>query len=68
MLFVTMNETRIENIRRELHDLPEELSAYYRFTTFAAAMEDFLGAIWQSRSFTDEAVYPLVREESAVSG
>ena len=63
MLFVTLNETRIENIRRELQDLPEELSAYYRFATFEAAMQDFLGAIWKSRLLTDLSVYPLVQEE-----
>ena len=63
MLFVTLQEARIENIRRELADLPDELARYYRLTTFDAAMEDFLGAIWQSRSFTDDAFYPLVREE-----
>jgi hypothetical protein len=63
MLFVTLHEARIENIRRELHDLPEELSAYYRFTTFEAAMGDFLGAIWKSRALSDLSVYSLVREE-----
>jgi Replication-relaxation len=68
LLFVTLNETRIENIRRELQDLPEELSAYYRFTTFDAAMEDVLGAIWQSRQLSDTTRYPLVREEVAMSG
>jgi hypothetical protein len=67
MLFVTLHETRITNIRRELQDLPEELSAYYRFTTFEEAMGDFLGAIWQSRSFSDTTRYPLVREEAAGS-
>jgi hypothetical protein len=67
LLFVTMNETRIENIRRELQDLSADFSAYYRFTTFDAAMGDFLGAIWQSRSLSDTARYPLVREESADS-
>jgi hypothetical protein len=67
MLFVTLNEARIENIRREVADLPDELAKYYRLTTFNAAMGDFLGAIWQSRSFTDATIYPLVREESAVS-
>ena len=62
MLFVTLQEARIENIRRELADLPDELAKYYRLTTFAAAMEDFLGAIWKSRSLTDLSVYSLVRE------
>ena len=63
MLFVTLQEARIENIRRELADLPDELSRYYRLTIFDKAMEDFLGAIWQSRSSQDKAFYPLVREE-----
>jgi hypothetical protein len=62
MLFVTLQEARIENIRRELNDLPPELAVYYRLTTFDEAMEDFLGAIWTSRSLTDVSVYPLVRE------
>ena len=60
---MTLTEARINNIRRELADLPDELSRYYRLTTFDAAMEDFLGAIWQSRSHGDKAFYPLVREE-----
>jgi hypothetical protein len=63
MLFVTLNETRIENIRRELSGLPEELSAYYRLTTFESAMRDFLGAIWKSRALSDVSFYSLVREE-----
>jgi Replication-relaxation len=68
LLFVTLQETRIENIRGELQDLPEDLSAYYRLTTFNEAMGDFLSAIWKSRSLMDTTVYPLVREESVVSG
>jgi hypothetical protein len=64
MLFVTLNEQRIENIRRELGNLPQELAAYYRFTTFDAAMGDFLGAIWKSRLMTDATLYPLVRGEA----
>jgi Replication-relaxation len=62
MLFVTLTETRSENVRGELQDLEESLSDYYRFTTFEKAMGDFLGAIWKSRSITDVSVYPLVRE------
>jgi len=62
MLFVTLNDTRIENIRQELHSLSEDLSAFYRFTTFDVAIGDILGAIWKSRSLTDTSVYPLVRE------
>jgi protein involved in plasmid replication-relaxation len=62
MLFVTIQEARIENIRRELSDLPQDLSRYYRLTTFTRAMEDFLGAIWQSRHAFDLTAYSLVRE------
>jgi hypothetical protein len=51
-----------------MHDLAEGFADYYRFTTFDAAMGDFLGAIWKSRSLSDTTTYPLVREESAVSG
>jgi Replication-relaxation len=63
MLFVTLQQARIENIRRELNDLPQQLAGYYRLTTFEAAMGDFLGAIWQSRLLSDTTRYPLVREE-----
>jgi hypothetical protein len=62
MLFVTLNETRIENVRIEMQDLEESLSDYYRLTTYDAAMGDFLGAIWKSRALSDVSVYPLVRE------
>jgi hypothetical protein len=53
LLFVTLNETRVENVRRETHDLPEKLAGYYRFTTYEQAMGDFLGPIWQSRLLSD---------------
>jgi hypothetical protein len=68
LLFVTLQETRVENTRRELQDLPQDLSVYYRLTTFNEAMGDFLSAIWKSRLLSDTTIYPLVREESAVSG
>jgi hypothetical protein len=64
LLFVTQSDQRIEHIRRELTDLPQELAAYYRFTTFAAAMGDFFSAIWKSRLLSDTTVYPLVRDEA----
>jgi hypothetical protein len=67
MLFVTLQEARIENIRRELLDLPKQLAAYYRLSTFDAAMGDLLGVIWQSRILSDTTSYPLVREESTVN-
>ena len=67
MLFVTPQDTRIENIRREFSDLPADLGAFYRFTTFGQALGDFLGAIWHSRLLSDTTRYPLVREESPVA-
>jgi hypothetical protein len=68
LLFVTLGGQRIENIRREMHTLPAEFSAYYRFTTYELAMSDFLGAIWKSRLLSDMTVYPLVREEASETG
>lgn len=62
LLFVTLGEQRVENVRREMQDLSATLSDYYRFTTFDQAMGDFLGAIWKSRSVSDTKSYPLVRE------
>jgi hypothetical protein len=68
LLFVTLGEQRVENVRREMQDLSTALADYYRFTTFEQAVGDFLGTIWKSRSVSDTKCYPLVREESAVSG
>jgi len=62
LCFVTLGEQRIEHIRRELGNLPQELAAYYRFTTFDAAMQDFFSAIWKTRILSDATLYPLVRD------
>ena len=62
LLFVTLGKERVDNVRSEMQDLQVSLSDYYRFTTFDEAMGDFLGAIWKSRSLTDNSVYPLVRD------
>jgi Replication-relaxation len=61
LLFVTLGDQRIENIRREMGNLPADLAGYYRFTTYEKAMGDFLGTIWHSRLLTDTNVYSLVR-------
>jgi hypothetical protein len=61
LLFVTLTEQRVENIRRELQNLPADLADYYRLTTFERAMGDFLGTIWKSRSLSDTKTYSLVR-------
>ena len=68
LLFVTLGKERVEHVRSKMQDLQESLSDYYRFTTFDAAMGDFLGAIWQSRLLSDTTRYSLVREEVAMSG
>jgi hypothetical protein len=62
LLFVTLSQERIDNIRAEMSDLPAQLSQYYRFTTYAQAMGDFLGLIWLSRGPLDNQLYPLVRQ------
>ncbi len=61
LLFATIGDQRVDNIRREMHDLPQELSPYYRFTTYERATGDFFGPIWQARSLTDNERHPLVR-------
>jgi hypothetical protein len=61
LLFVTIGEARVNNIRHALANMPSNLHDYYRFTTFDGAMGDFLGAIWKSRAFSDTMQYPLVR-------
>jgi hypothetical protein len=68
LLFVTLTEQRVENIRRELQNLPADLAGYYRFTTYERAMGDFLSKIWKSRSLSDDNTYSLVREPSATTG
>ena len=67
LLFVTVGEARVENIRRQMAGLPADLAQYYRFTTYERAIDDFLGPIWKSRSVSDMSVYPLVREPAAKS-
>jgi hypothetical protein len=65
LLFVTLSEERIQNIRREAANLPQNLADYYRFTIFSKAMDDLFGQIWSSRSQADTNLYALVRERAA---
>lgn len=51
------------NVRREMSDLPADLAPYFRFSTFERANADFLGAVWKTRSMTDNAFHALVREQ-----
>jgi Replication-relaxation len=62
LLFITIGEQRIENIRREMARLPPEFSDYYRLTTYSQAMGDFFSPIWKSRLLSDTGTYGLVRE------
>jgi len=61
LLFVTLKQERIDNIREALSDLPSEFSAFYRLAVFEAVIKDFLGEVWQSRLSTDERRYRLTR-------
>lgn len=61
LLFVTLTETRIDNIRRALSDLPAGLADYYRFSTFDKSHADFFGAHWASRSPADANRYMIAR-------
>ena len=61
LLFVTLGSERIENVRRQMQDLPKELHDYYRFTTYPEAMGDFFGPIWKSRALSDTQVHSLVQ-------
>jgi hypothetical protein len=67
LLFVTLGDERVDNVRRQVSSLPAELAQYYRFTTYERAIDDFLGPIWKSRSVSDMRLYPLVREPAAKS-
>jgi hypothetical protein len=67
-LFVTLTDQRVENVRREMEDLPAELANYYRFTTYERAMGDFLSKVWKSRSVSDTNTYALVRETPVAVG
>jgi hypothetical protein len=61
LLFVTYGDERVGNIRRALADLPRELHAYYRLSTFERAEADFLGPVWKSRSPDDDEAYMIAR-------
>jgi protein involved in plasmid replication-relaxation len=61
VLFVTNSEARMNNIRREMLDLPPALHPYYRFNTYERTAADFLNAEWKARSLDDDRGYMLVR-------
>jgi hypothetical protein len=53
MLFVTLSDARINNIRRKLSDLSPEFHEYYFFNTHEAVMDDFFNQSWKSRDHQD---------------
>jgi hypothetical protein len=61
MLFVTVGDERVENIRRELSNLPSMFAPYFRLSTFENAMGDFFGPIWKSRVISDTNVHGLMQ-------
>ena len=61
MLFVTLGQERVNNVRKSLSDLPSEFHPFYRISVFDQVVEDFLGEVWQSRSPADEQMYRLTR-------
>src|SRR5919205_4366159 len=61
VLFVTNSETRVDNIRRQMLDLPAALHSYYRFNTYERASADFFNDQWKARSPDDDHGYMLVR-------
>ena len=50
LLFVTIGDQRIENVRRSLSDLQPSFASNYRFTTHEKAVVDFLGPVWLDHS------------------
>jgi hypothetical protein len=59
LLFITLKQERVDNLREAVTDLPAEFSAFYRLAVFDRVVEDFLGEVWQSRLATDERRYRL---------
>jgi hypothetical protein len=61
VLFVTNSEARVDNIRRQMLDLPAALHPYYRFNTYERVYADFFNGQWKARSPDDDRGYMLVR-------
>jgi hypothetical protein len=64
LLFVTMSEERISNIRHACASLPPQFHSYYRFATFSNAMMDFLGSVWLTRDSADTMRHALIQERN----
>jgi hypothetical protein len=60
LLFVTIGQDRMTNIRAQSAKLPEQLHGYYRLAEFDAAVKDFLGPVWLSRDLSNTAPLALV--------
>jgi hypothetical protein len=64
LLFVTMSEERIGNIRQACVSLPPQLHLYYRFATLSDVMMDFLGSVWLTRDSADTKRHALIQERN----
>ena len=53
MLFVTLSDTRVENIRQKLSSLSADLHEYYFLGTHEAVLADFFNQNWRSRDHRD---------------
>lgn len=60
LLFVTLSEKRMENIRKELFALPEQFHEYYMFNTYDVVVKDFFNNQWKARSIKDGQGYGLL--------
>ncbi len=60
LLFITLSGKRMENIRGELFDLPEQFHGYYMFNTYEAVVKDFFNNQWKARSIKDNRGHSLL--------
>jgi hypothetical protein len=60
LLFITLSEKRMENIRGKLFDLPDKFHQYYMFNTYDVVVNDFFNNQWRVRSVEDNNGYGLL--------
>lgn len=60
LVFITLSEKRMENIRKELFDLPSEFHEYYMFNTYDVVVNNFFNQEWRMRSVEDNQKYGLL--------
>ncbi len=60
LLFVTTLKNRVDNIRKEMLDLPSKFHKYYRFNSFDVVEADFFNNQWKTRSIEDDRGYKIM--------